>query len=176
MNLSFLFLACFAFVLSQRQAVAQTCIVQPIFPTNLPNPNPLICDGDAGGSQISVFSNSVSFRLLGGSPEPILGFPDKEIPNRLDLVIARRSDGQIDRASSFVRLNSDIFTYRNAGDERRMFRTYFNILQVFVAQFETGNCPIDNKGQVYPELASVRGGMLSLASLFGVTDCSGGNV
>lgn len=158
-------------VLLLSSSDAQTCVKQRVFSSGFANP--LVCDGDGGGSQISVFADSVVYKVLGGGGEKVKGL-NVLLPDSLQLVIKRRSNGEIKPAASFIKVDGRKFKYgRNAADTNN-FRLYFNALQVLVRQFETGDCPIDSKAQKFPGLASVRGGLLALSSTFVVKDCSGG--
>lgn len=145
---------------------AQTCRKQAIFTTGFANP--LVCDGDAGGSQLSVFQTSIVYEVLGGFGEDVINVP---LPSFLKLVI-RRSGKAINRDTSSIEVDGLTFVYGENDAARDNFRLYFNVLQVIVRGFETGNCPIDNKNQRYPRLASTRGSLLSLSSVFEVPDCS----
>lgn len=151
---------------------ARGCVKQRVFSTGFENP--LVCDGDAGGSQLSIFANYIWYKVLGGSGREPKGLP-VPLPNTLQLVIRRRSNGSIIQNASFIRVNGVKYVYGQSAAATSAYRRYFNALQVLVRAFETGNCPIDNKGQAFPELSSVRGSLLSLSSTFLVSDCSGGS-
>lgn len=165
-----------AFLSVQTFVEAQPCPRQRTFLAGFANP--LVCEGDAGGSEITISGLSVTFRVRGfsGSRPRVAGFPDELLPDFLRLVVARRSTGEIQLGKSFMQKGGKKYFSRSSAEDKKNFRLYYNILQVLVRQFETGNCPIDNKGQKFPKLASVRGGLLSLASVFNVDDCSGGLV
>ena len=169
------------FAVMPIMVASQSCKTQRGLPKILPY-KPLVCDGDSGGTQLSVFPARIAFEYLCCRPkkEKVLGYPEEIIPDKLELILTSKDDGDIDKNSTFILLDSNgdgfkTLVYARPGD-RKMFRKWFNILQVFVRQFETGNCPVDNKGQKFKQLAVVRGSLHTLASIFLVKDCSGGNI
>lgn len=147
------------------------CLPQPLFGGGFATP--LVCEGDAGGSQFTTIgSSTIVFEVLAGERKPILGFPSLRVPERLVLKIIRSPKGAIRKGDSYIDYDGARFKYSTHPPH---FRAMFNALQVLVRQFETGNCPIDSNGQSFPELASVRGSLLALAPIFKVKDCSDGN-
>lgn len=171
----FLAVALSVFALHSLSA-AQTCKTQRVFANGFANP--MVCDGDAGGSQFTVLGRSIIYRVLGtpGGRPNVDGFPDVILPAFLKLFVARRPNGEIQPRKSFIQRGGKKYIFKASDMDTENFRLYFNVLQVLVKQFETGNCPIDSKGQSFPELASVRGGLLVLAAVFDVEDCSRGRV
>lgn len=174
MAFSTFFVSTIAALLLNTLAVGQSCTVQPIFPSGFATP--LLCDGDGGGSQFTTIGSAlIVYDVLFGAGEPILGFPNLSLPEKIVLSIARFGSGAVDRGQSYIEVEGTRFRFSASTSQTQNFRTWFNVLQVLVRQFETGNCPIDNKAQTFPELASLRGALLSLSSTFKVKDCSGGN-
>lgn len=165
-----------AFLSVQTFAEAQSCNRQRTFLGGFSNP--LVCAGAKGGSEITIGALTITFRVrsISGPRPSVAGFPNEVLPDFLRLVVARRPTGEIQLGMSFMQKGSKKYFSRSSEENKKNFRLYYNILQVLVRQFETGNCPIINKGKKFPELASVRGGLLSLASVFNVDDCSGGLV
>lgn len=151
-------------------AFAQTCTKQGVFPSNIQSP--LLCDGDAGGSEIKVTETSVSHEVVFGGADIVFDGDRTPLPTVLELVIKRKGNGAIRRGKSFILADGRKIKAPSRPTPASEFVLYYNVLQILVRGFETGDCPIDNKGQVFPELASVRGGLLSLSSVFLVEDCS----
>lgn len=90
--------------------------------------------------------------------------------------MVRKGNGDINKLRSFMQVGSTRYVFGDSKQNKIMFRKWFNILQVLVRQFETGNCPIDSKAQRFPALSSVRGAMAALGGVFRVKDCSGGEI
>lgn len=136
------------------------CSQIPIFESGYVE-NPLLCDGDAGGSNLYVADNSIEHTTVGanlGTSEDI----------RLD-IWRRDSDGLVIFPQCSITKGGVRFLY--SGAERIQFRRYFRELMLIVRQFETGECPVDSKNQRFPDLVRVRSSLAALAASFRVYDC-----
>lgn len=149
------------------------CISQPVFETweALEAAN-LVCDGDAGGSAFQVKENSLVHKILGGGvPDRVPRLPAALVPTDVRLVIVRGRDGAINKAASFIRADGKTFRFGGGKWQRRMFKKNFNVLQALVYSQEVGMCAVDSKGQTFPQLASVRVSLQTLAATFGIPYC-----
>ncbi|PXF44180.1 hypothetical protein BWQ96_06040 [Gracilariopsis chorda] len=148
------------------------CISQPVFETweALESAN-LICEGDAGGSAFRVNENTLVHKILGGVADRVPRLPASLIPTELRLVIVRSRSGAINKAASFIRADGKIFRFGGGRWQRGMFKKNFNVLQALVYAQEVGMCPVDSKGKTFPQLASVRVSLQTLAATFGIPYC-----
>lgn len=158
----------FSYTLFLVNVSGAECPVQPVFET-FPT---LFCDGDGGGAQLTISPNIIELKIFGG-PEPISELPGFNTPNNLKLEINRGSGGRLIKGSSKISVDGQTFSFGAGAQDKKMFRKWYNVLQVLVQNIEVGDCPIDNKAQKFPQLASVRGSLQGLASAFQVRDCEG---
>lgn len=136
------------------------CSVIPLFVSGY-DESPLLCDGDAGGSELYVTESTIEHKTVGRG---------LAMSEDIRLIIWRRpGDGYVNFRRSSITKGGARYRYLGAG--RAPFRTYFRELMLLVNQFETGSCPVDSKGQTFPKLAAVRGSLAALARSFLVFDC-----
>eukprot|EP00737_Agarophyton_chilense_P003669 gb/GEZJ01004356.1/.p1 GENE.gb/GEZJ01004356.1/~~gb/GEZJ01004356.1/.p1 ORF type:complete len:179 (-),score=16.60 gb/GEZJ01004356.1/:699-1235(-) len=150
-----------------------TCIRQPVFEIweALESAN-LICDGDGGGSSFEVDENSLTHKTFGSnSPDRIFGLSPEMIPMNMRLEIVRTSLGSINKGASFILADGQKYMFGGGVGQRQAFKEKFNVFQALVWAQEIGNCPVDSKGQVFPQLSSVRVSLQTLAATFGIDYC-----
>ncbi|CAN8063529.1 unnamed protein product [Agarophyton chilense] len=151
-----------------------TCIrQQPVFEIwEELAPGNLLCDGDGGGSEFIVGTNNLIHVTLGtNSPDRVEGLPPELIPSHMRLEIVRKRWGAINKGASYIVADGRKYRFGGNVEERRAFKKQFNVFQALVWAQENGNCPVDSKGQVFPQLSSVRISLQTLAAAFGIDYC-----